>query len=156
MQSLPNDDPMDPKVTALTPPLPRKNMSQNPHQNEHVPRTRKKSSHEHGQIPNEPVMDSVDGVNVSFGTQDFFVGDFSLGDRTPYNVNSSHATLSVNDSRSSKHAGAFSSQGRSGHSRTISSREFQTSHLEKDINFQYLKHVVMKFMLSREHEVCIN
>ncbi|KAK3594585.1 hypothetical protein CHS0354_000377 [Potamilus streckersoni] len=31
-------------------------------------------------------------------------------------------------------------------------QHFETAHLEKDINFQYLKHVVLKFMLSRETE----
>ncbi|XP_045204857.2 golgin subfamily A member 1-like isoform X2 [Mercenaria mercenaria] len=153
VQSLPNDEPLDPKVAALTPPLPRKNsLTQKTHNSEHPTRTRRISSHERSPIPGETVMDSIDGINVSLGTQDFFVGDSlqhkSNSDRIPYSVLNSHATISVSDSRgSASHHGAYSSH--SGHGRI---REFETRHLEKDINFQYLKHVVMKFMLSREHE----
>lgn len=27
---------------------------------------------------------------------------------------------------------------------------------EEDVNFQYLKHVIMKFLTSREYEVCVS
>ncbi|XP_060551549.1 golgin subfamily A member 1-like [Ruditapes philippinarum] len=155
VQSLPNDEPIDPKVSALTPPLPRKNsLTQKTHHSDHSTRTRRISSHDRSPVPTDPVMDTVDGINNSIGTQDFFLGDNSphnqhksSSERISFGVPNSHATISVTDSRGPAGlTGAFASNGQ------FRNREFETRHLEKDINFQYLKHVVMKFMLSREHE----
>jgi hypothetical protein len=156
VQSLPNDEPIDPKVSALTPPLPRKNsLTQKTHHSDHSTRTRRISSHDRSPGPTDPVMDTVDGINNSIGTQDFFLGDNSphnqhksSSERISFGVPNSHATISVTDSRGPAGlTGAFASHAQ------FRNREFETRHLEKDINFQYLKHVVMKFMLSREHEV---
>ena len=144
-------------MSALTPPLPRKNsLTQKTHHSDHSTRTRRISSNDRSPIPTDPVMDTVDGINNSIGTQDYFLGDNSPysyhksgSERTPFGVQNSHATISVTDSRvAAGNHGAFTSQ-----SGQFRHREFETRHLEKDINFQYLKHVVMKFMLSREHEV---
>lgn len=160
VQSLPNDDPIDPKVAALTPPLPRKNSTSR--SSDSHPKTRRMNSHERSPLPSESMPDSLDmSSNNSYGTQDYFVGQnnshpgYRPGlDRSLFGASGSHATISVNDSvRSSPHGSYSVQQNRS---RTSSvTNEFDTRHLEKDINFQYLKHVVMKFMLSREHEVSI-
>ena len=57
----------------------------------------------------------------------------------------------------SEHASVYSSQNSyPGNPRTRGKPEWDTRHLDKDVNFQYLKHVVMKFMLSRETEVSIS
>lgn len=40
-------------------------------------------------------------------------------------------------------------------SRTVNSYNSPRKELEKDVNFKYLKHVVLKFMLSRESEVSL-
>ncbi|KAL4229904.1 GRIP domain [Mactra antiquata] len=154
VQSLPNDEPIDPKVMALTPPLPRKNSLTRGH-HDHTSRNQRMTTHERSPLPNDSVFDAMSESNNSIGTQDYFVGDSSsLGQghrlnfgKIPHSAKNNHATIMVNDSH-----GAYSSHGSSGHSRTTSAQGFDMRHLEKDINFQYLKHVVMKFMLSREHE----
>ena len=54
------------------------------------------------------------------------------------------------------------SNGLSSHKRTRSALSLQQGDrdegltLWQDTNFEYLKHVVLKFVLSREHEVCRN
>lgn len=162
VQTLPNDEPVDPKLAALTPPLPRKNSLHREHQS----RTHRSNSYERNRVPDESTIDTVDGINNSYGVQDYFIGDHS--DNVPQGPKSNserispfsvpnHATISVNDTHGAHiHHSAYMSAGHSrGHSapqRTNLGRQFDTQHLEKDINFQYLKHVVMKFMLSREHE----
>lgn len=156
VQSLPSDDPIDAKVAALTPPLPRKNStSRSTHNGDNVPKTRRMNSHERSPLPGNSVTDMLEASEVgnSYGTPDFFVGQGThpglrnMMDKNIYGANSSHATIPVNDRTSGGYSVSHSK------SRTSSINEFDTRHLEKDINFQYLKHVVMKFMLSREHEV---
>lgn len=160
MQSLPNDDPIDPKMAALTPPLLRKNStSRNTQHSDNIPKTRRMNSHDRSPVPGDLDYLETLGSSNSYGQQDYFVGQNSTpgqrfsGDINSYGANSSHATIPVSGSvRASQHGGY--SSGQQSKSRTPSINEFDTRHLEKDINFQYLKHVVMKFMLSREHEVC--
>ncbi|XP_052795275.1 golgin subfamily A member 1-like [Mya arenaria] len=154
VQSLPNDEPIDPNVAALTPPLGRKNSFKH----EHSTRTRKHSQHDRSPIPGEGLTESTNSPNVSFGQQDFFLGQSftpgkpgSHGHSYGANSNSSyHATISVNEAQNSSNIQSAYSV----HKGNVPTprREFDMRHLEKDINFQYLKHVVMKFMLSREHE----
>ena len=159
VQSLPNDEPMDPKLVTGTPPLTRKTHAKH----EHNSRTRKHSAHERSPVLGEGLSDISESPVPTLGQQDFFVGEnFLPGKSGPHGhsygangnaANSYHATISVSDNQHASH-GSYSVHSAGGGVRTVRS-EFETRHLEKDINFQYLKHVVMKFMLSREHEVGI-
>ena len=155
MQSLPNDDSINSKVAAITPPLPRKNSTSRTSQNgDNMPKTRRMNSHERSMLPGDADVFNSPGPGNSYGLQDFFVGQNnhpglrSMTEKNFFGAHSPHATIAVNDSRS---PGSYSvTQSKA---RTASINEFDTRHLEKDINFQYLKQVVMKFIMSREHEV---
>ena len=157
VQSLPNDEPIDPKMAALTPPLVRKNSATRNLHNSDTSRTRRQNSHERSPAPVDSSYGFSDNSNSA---QEYFLGQSShnhgLGGKQsshklPHSLD--HATISVNDSHSYQVGAYSSSVVNVGDMRTGSARTFETKHLEKDVNFQYLKHVVMKFVLSREHEV---
>ncbi|WAR00059.1 GOGA1-like protein [Mya arenaria] len=141
VQSLPNDEPIDPNVAALTPPLGRKNSFKH----EHSTRTRKHSQHDRSPIPGEGLTESTNSPNVSFGQQDFFLGQSftpgkpgSHGHSYGANSNSSyHATISVNEAQNSSNIQSAYSV----HKGNVPTprREFDMRHLEKDINFHELE-----------------
>ena len=157
MQSLPNDEPIDPKLSAVTPPLPRKNIAhREKHHTENSSRTRRLSSREQPPFPGDMYHDVPDSVKN--GTQDYFLGQtlspttsVPYSAKSIYGVQNAHATISVSDD----HIGASKHEMGGLHAAQIRSRNAFRD-LEKDVNFQYLKHVVMKFMLSRESEVRSN
>ena len=172
MQSLPNDEPLDPKFAALTPPLPRKNSASR------SPETYRKKQNSQERIPFVNDYHTGNGYPRDFHSQNSY-------DRTPgafigqghsqghsslitqgHIPHGGHNTLgrqsSVSDNSvielNSEHASVYSSQmSHSGIPKTSFRErpEWDTRHLDKDVNFQYLKHVVMKFMLSRETEVSV-
>ena len=160
VQSLPNDEPLDPKLAALTPPLPRKNLStrnSDPYHSRQSSQERQlfvndshvRDGHFHDSLHSQNSLERTLGGQgqSSYRTQGHIPGQYGRQSSVGDNV------IELN----SDHASVYSSQrSHSGNSRTMGMPEWDTRHLEKDINFQYLKHVVMKFMLSRESEVCIS
>ena len=164
MQSLPNDEPLDPKLAALTPPLPRKNSASRNTDTYHL----RQNSQDRTVFTNDS-HSAKDGHSHEFHSQNSFErtqgalgGQGQSSHRTqghsPYGGQNAYGRQpSLNDSvieLNSEHASVYSSQkSHSGNSRTSGRPEWDVRHLEDDINFKYLKHVVMKFMLSRESEV---
>ena len=160
MQSLPNDEPLDPQLAALTPPLPRKNLST---RNSDPYHTRQSSQERQLFVNDSHVRDGHfhDSHNSQNSLERTLGGQGQSSYRTQGHIPGQYGRQSsVGDNvieLNSDHASVYSSQrSHSGNSRTMGMPEWDTRHLEKDINFQYLKHVVMKFMLSRESEVCMN
>ena len=169
MQSLPNDEPLDPKLAALTPPLPRKNSaSKSPesYRKKHTSQERTFTNDYHAgngyprEIHSQNSFDRTPGAYLGQGHGQGHSSLITQG-HIPHG---GHSTLarqsSVSDNSvielNSDHASVYSSQtSHSGIPRTRERPEWDTRHLDKDVNFQYLKHVVMKFMLSRETEVSI-
>ena len=160
MQSLPNDEPLDPKLAALTPPLPRKSATRN----SDTYHTRQSSQERTLFVNDSHVRDGhsheFNSQNSLERTQGAHGGQGQSSHRThSYAPNQFGRQSSAIDNvieLNSDHASVYSSQkSYTGNSRPKGTPDWDMRHLEKDVNFQYLKHVVMKFMLSRESEVCI-
>lgn len=165
VQSLPNDEPLDPKLAALTPPLPRKNsVTRSPdtyhkrHNSEERPSYINDSYARDGHSHEFLSQNSVERTQGALLGHGFGHGSSRTQGHIPYGSRNAFGRQSSAGDNvielNSEHASVYSSQkANSGNSRTHGTREWDSKHLEKDVNFQYLKHVVMKFMLSRESEV---